>query len=417
MRVHFLDKIKYELNKRNPYQYFYQFWKYNTLFEHKDLERSIQKVYQAHKRLQHYMVEENGQYHYKSTHFETIYFNYTTHNKDLEKEVDHFMTNYSNDYIIKSKEAPFILVNINNSNNSLLLFLHNHIYYDGFTGHQMVKHFWDCYENKAIDSVEDEWLDDQQMLEKLKTQNKNFNSLYYFQALAKHAFRSSKITGNKNVIKKIYQQDQPSKVLFKHLYIQKDQFEKYHNKYSSNTIICAILSDLFLSKKGHQTDNHIAISIPWNIRERENTNLGNCVSSISVKLHKKQSTEDKCEIIHQAVDTFKELHYSRASYHLSCVITKNKVKEELLKPFIKISQKHHCYISNHGRLTSVEQHPNLVSSGGFNYPLQEQYGLVFTITPNKDEYCIGIASSDQIFTQEELENFKFKKQASPIKCN
>lgn len=44
--------------------------------------------------------------------------------------------------------------------------------------------------------------------------------------------------------------------------------------------------------------------------------------------------------------------------------------------------------------------------GSFNFPLQKNFGLIFTIVPYKESFSIGIAYAESYFTDEEIREFK-----------
>ncbi|QZT37507.1 hypothetical protein K5X82_01115 [Halosquirtibacter xylanolyticus] len=403
MKINFLDKIKFEINKRDSYQYFYQYWHYKNNLDGSKLQEALKQIYSHYPKLNKKLKIIDDDYMYNDHKFSSFYHELKPSKESMDESIQHFLSMQVNEYISSSNEAPLILVHITTKSQSTLLFLHNHIYYDGHSALALTEQLWNIIDEKQVESPPYD-VSDAEILDSLshKTILKKVNFPF---CLAKHLIRSMKFSKKEKSIEKIYTKAS-TKVNYHSFYIRREKLGAESQDYSNNTKLVALISEQLIEMKGHLTAHQCIISIPQNIRNKKLDLFGNAVNSISIEVDKHMNLSKKMETIHQTIHKYKSPNYIKASYLLSTILTKNKKDKELLSPFVKLSKKHHCYISNHGKSDKLLQNPDLIRNGAFNYPLQEYYGLIFTLSYTKEHFCIGIASSDQIFIRKELHDFE-----------
>ncbi|MDC1107331.1 hypothetical protein OAT16_11525 [Prolixibacteraceae bacterium] len=403
MSINFLDKVKFEINKKDPYQYFYQYWHYDIKLDGKKLEKALLKIYKLYHKLNTKLIFHEDKYTYKKHDFTTIYHEIENSDNDHETYLHLFLSKQVNNYISNSDEAPIILIHIISNSTSTLLFLHNHIYYDGHSATKLTEQFWSLTEKKEVIKMPEN-ISDNEILDHLNVSNILTKLTFPFY-LSKHILRSQRFTSKNKKVYKLYTKSS-SKINYHSFFIEKRHLSNDNNIYSTNTKLVALIADQLIQMKGAQTNQQCIISIPQNIRDSKLDILGNAVNGISIHLSQQMSIEQKKEEIHKTVERYKTRSYIKAAYLLSTLLTKNKKNKKLLSPFKNLSKNHHCYISNHGKSEILLQNPNLKANGSFNYPLQEHYGLIFTITYNVKQVCLGIASSEQFFSKQDLLHFE-----------
>lgn len=403
--VNILDKVKYELNKRNSPQYFFTFSTYEGEIEENKLKEAFQKLYDNNEKLNSKLHFDGKNYHYNLLKFEQ-----TFHCLEADETITpaEFVEKQAKTYITMSKEAPVLLILLKGKTSYSLLFLHNHIYYDGTTAY-LLQHHLISYYNGEEPFPNLLPLSDLKAIESRKKQIHSFSKAKYGLALLRHLCSSLRYSSSLNKVVKIYQRENKSKVFFHYFTIPHPK-GKSNNLKSTNTIVCSFIAKTFLALKGKQTAQEISIAIPSNFRDEALMNrLGNLVYSISVKLKNEMSLIGMQEKIQKKTALMKR-YREIAAYQLLHTLASAKVGHQLITVFSKISKKHHCYITNLGdyskRFTSAIGQSKLLTSGGFNFPIQEDYGLVFTVVPHGDKIGVGIASSSLVFSKEELQTFE-----------
>lgn len=402
--VNVLDKVKYELNTKNPHQYFYTFLTYTGTIDTERLQSSFERLYSLNEKLNKKLYFDGCDYEYKQYAYKDSFYQINCiNNEDYTPEL--LIESRAKEYIERSEEAPIILILLKKPESYSLVFCHNHIFYDGTTAYAITNQLVSLYNGRNLESPLRTCSDGDAIKERIKL-IPNFKYIQYYKAIVKHIWSSLKYTSSFNEIKKIYKNKPINDVHFYSLTIPNPR-NSSNIKYSTNTIICAHIADAFLKVKGKLTDQTVSLAIPSNFRNENQFNIcGNLVNSISVKLTGSMSLSKSCEVIQNKTGLFKNNYREIAAYRLLNVLAGNKKGESLIATFRKISKKHHFYVTNLG---DISQRCNisfadceLVDVGGFNFPIQEDYGLIFTVVPFNNVVKIGIATSSDILSEKDV---------------
>lgn len=406
--VNILDKVKYELNAKNPHQYFYTFLTFSGTIDIPKMQLSFHKLYQLNEKLNYKLTFDGDKYEYKPSTYPNCFYQIDyLENEEFNPHL--LIEKRASDYIECSHQAPVILLVVKKSASFCLVFLHNHIFYDGTTAYNVQNQLMSLYNDVVISLPHRVCSDDEAIIERIKS-IPNFNQVKYCTQIIKHVWSSLKYTSSFNRIIKIYKNKPVNDVRFYHITIPNPK-NSAKKGYSTNTMICAHIANAFLQVKGDQTGHTVSMAIPSNFRsEIQSAIWGNLVNSISVKVTKKISLNRSYEVIQRKTGLFKNYYREIAAYKLLNILAKKKKGESLIKTFRQISKKHHFYVTNLGdfsqryniSLTNCE----IIDLGGFNFPIQEDYGLIFTVVPFGDVVKIGIATSSDILSDGDVNRMR-----------
>lgn len=400
--VNVLDKLKFELNKYNK-QYFFAYYCFNGDINVDLFRQSVEKIYELNPKLNYILGRENNEYEYSQSSFKD-YFHCINDLSNIS--ITHLIEDKIDDCIKISNFAPLVLLLAKEGDKNVLVLAHNHIYYDGSSAYAIFNQIISFYNGCEIKSLKT--ISDNEALKIKFKQNTILNRSIKFITLIKNAISSLIYLSSYNKISKIYNEKEiDERVCYKSFSC--DLLNK-RDKYSNNTEICAAIAKAYLSIKGNRVNNTVSISVPSNFRNRDQMHiLGNLVYSISIKLHN-TSIEKMRRLINKKIKSFKKIYMQWASYKLFYTLSKIKSSDGLVDAFRKQSNKHHFYISNFGNFdlnyNKFFKNCYLDTAGGFNFPLQKNFGLIFTIVPYKESFSIGIAYAESYFTDEKIKEFK-----------
>lgn len=411
--INYLDKVKYELNKVNSPQYFFIFWQLKANINHELIYKAFNKSLKMVDKL-NYVLEENGELIYKPKNYKNNCILEETE-KPLQEELIEFLENRSFDVIEKSESAPIILVHLRNRNrsSSILLLMVNHIFADAgsaYSFYELLVRIYNAYisENKVnvkkLISVSDNEIIN------IFTKNCNLYEIkeFNYQLEEIKKFRLN-YKSDENIIKKIYfEQNKNKKIYFLYKIVEYKNIKNKNNRV--NSVISAGIIKAFLQQKSGQINQTVSVAMPANIRGKKKNLFGNFVNSISIKVANPKNIQEIISVVENSIDEFKRPYRPIASYALTAMLSSEMSSSELHDLFRVSSLKHHFYISNYGKY-NYNNDPDLqiidstvLSAGGFNFPLQAHFGLVFTLVPFNDAMGIGVAFSPLVAEKEEMED-------------
>jgi len=408
--VNFLDVVKYKLQELNAPQYFFQFWQFIGDIKHNNVQEAFSKTYAQIEKTGFEFVKAAEKMGYQSKQY-TNNCIYEKTSQSCNETLVQLMEERSVDIVKKSNFAPVVLVHIENGNSHVFLLMINHIFADGGSGYlffeYLVKNYNALVCNKNITLPQIKTIGDDEFLKQIKAGYSLTDKIKYFLQLIKQIKDGLYHKSKKNIIRKIYNEQKAcSKVHYSFTTIKKSDINV--KGYSSNTILGSAIIKAFLELKGEKINNTVSVAVPVNVRNTDQKIFGNYVSSISIKVENSTDMPQILQTFQKRIDEFKNPYRPVASYALAAMLGKKKSPEELLDIFRTLSSKHHFYISNYGRYNhSNDTSLNIsdcefITSGGFNFPLQANYGLIFTLVPYNDEIGLSISTSPLIADKIEI---------------
>lgn len=405
--VNLLDKVKYGLNQRNKGQYFFTYYSFNGFFDIGRFEQALFQVYQSNPKLRHKLILSDGKYKYSPCDEFKHVFNIVESDPFGFKNPNAVIEEYAMKYISQSKEAPLIALLMNADNQTLLVLLHNHIYYDGSSAYALFNQLI-CYYNGNQSEVLNT-ISDRDALNLKLLNIDTFLNIQKVTSIVSHLCRSVLYLSSINTVKKVFKKDSHKKVCYRSIILPLNPSSEF---FTSNSAICAAIAKAFLAVKGEHTNQSVSISIPANFRNNDQQAVfGNLVYSFSVKL-KNSEVKSMAEVMNHKSVLFRNSFRQWAAYKLFYKLTHQKSMEEIIKMFSKISNKHHFYVTNLGDFSKKYfcffNGCSLQSACGFNFPVQENYGLIFTIVSYGNFFSVGISYADNYFDDHEIEMFKYE---------
>lgn len=402
--INLLDKVKYELNQRDQFQYFFTYYIVDGQLDSNRLEEAVHEVYKANYKLNQRLIWSAGRYKYVPYDFKLVFHVMEASDEEVDNPAT-WLENQATSCIRSSDEAPLIVQLIRSENRTLLILLHHHIYYDGSSAYALFNQLIGFYNGERPELLTT--LDDRDVLKNKIPKRDSFSAVRKCFFVASHLMKSIYYLSSLNAVRKIYKHNSFDKVCYRSLTLP---LQSKSDVYSSNSAICAAIAKAFLAIKGDLTDQAVSIAIPANFRNANQQSLfGNLVYSISVKLEN-EDVNTMAQVVNRKTALFKNPYREWAAYQLFYKLTDRKSKNELINTFAKISNKHHFYVTNLGdfqkKYTSFFKACRLRSAGGFNFPIQENYGLIFTIVPYGEAFSLGLSFDERLFTDKEIERFE-----------
>lgn len=402
--INLLDKVKYELNQRDRFQYFFTYYIIDGRPDSNRLEEAVHEVYNANHKLNQRLIWSGGRYKYWAYDFKLVFHVMEASDEEVDNPAV-WLENRATNCIQSSEEAPLIVQLIRSENRALLILLHNHIYYDGSSAYALFNQLIGFYNGDRPEKLITIY--DRKVLKDKIPKGDSFSVVRKCFFVANHLMKSIYYLSSLNAVRKIYKHNSFDKVCYRSLTLP---LQSKSDVYSSNSAICAAIAKAFLAIKGELTDQAVSIAIPANFRNaNQQSLLGNLVYSISVKLEN-ADINAMAQVVNRKTALFKNRYREWAAYQLFYKLTDRKSKKDLIKTFAKISNKHHFYVTNLGdfrkKYSCFFKECGLRSAGGFNFPIQENYGLIFTIVPHGEAFSLGLAFAERLFTDKEFERFK-----------
>ncbi|MDC5721979.1 hypothetical protein OPW41_11580 [Vibrio europaeus] len=134
--VNFLDKVKFEINKRNHPQYFMQFWQWEGQLDSLRLQQALDKVYQQLPKLCHRLMDEEASYRYVPCQYDNTFV--IRQARESAIETLKAVLGAELDLIVgQSGNAPVIMLKIDTPDGAgtLLCLLFNHVFCDAPSGY------------------------------------------------------------------------------------------------------------------------------------------------------------------------------------------------------------------------------------------------------------------------------------------
>jgi len=410
--INILDIVKYKLNQINASQYFFQFWEFKGNIDNSLLAKAVEQTYNNIPKCAYKLYENNDGFEYKSYTYSNTFVSVETDNS-LVDEVENILKNKSKSIIKNAEDAPIIVVSIANIKEQkfTVLLMVNHIIADASSGYMflntLVKVYNSLLKNEDISIERAKLSTDDEYIKELKSDFSIKDKFNFIGQLISHIKSSLYYKSDKNIITKIYsEQTYNNEVNYSYITIDKTDFASLD--YSKNTILCAAIHKAFLDLKGKEVNNTVSSAIPINTRSSKTNYFGNFVTSISIKTNAAMSFKETLEQVHSKTVAFKNRLRRIAAYKVTALLAKKNNGSQLLDVFRGLSLKHHFYISNFGDFKML--YPNtsyfadcvLQNSGGFNFPLQANYGLIFTLVPSANKIGVSIAASSLVLSIEEI---------------
>ena len=412
--VNFLDKLKFEIAKVNNPQYFFQFWKLTGNIDDHVLESAFNAVYDTIPKLNTMLVFQDEEYQYQQQAYQ---LNFMTMNTSVSL-IEYLQGVLEQDLqaIVKnSKEAPIILLKIQNTvqNRFVICLMVNHMFCDATSAYL----FFECLTNRynaqsglkntPFEPIEPP-VDDAAFMQRDFThkEQEQFN-----EALSQHSKKSAHFFSADNVVKKIYTENNTNAVFFDYFHLPLISLNKPDN-INVNSIISAMIAKAYLTLKGHLTGQTVSMSISANARAKGSRIFGNYVSAISVQLQN-DHLEILAEKFQRQITDFNHNPQRIMASYSSLVSTFKDIKAgSIMDGCRAFSSKYHFYISNYGAYNPENKNASyfprcqLQIAGGFNFPLQAHYGLIFVLVPFNNSIGISIACSPMVFSKKEIYQFK-----------
>ncbi|MDA3781452.1 MAG: acyltransferase [Bacteroidales bacterium] len=410
--INILDILKYKLNQINASQYFFQFWTFKGDIDNSLLVNAFEHTCNNIPKCAYKLFENNGKFEYKVHKYLNTFVSVETDNS-LVKEVENILKYKSKSIIKNSEDAPIIVVRItsNKDQTSAILLMVNHIMADASSGYIFFNTLVNVYnslsKNEKFSTENVEHCTDDEYIKELYSAYSIKDKFNYIGQLLSHIKSSLYYKSDKNIITKIYsEQSSNDEVNYSYITIDKSDFGNFD--YSKNTIFCAAIHKAFLDLKGENVNNIVSSAIPINTRSSKTNYFGNFVTSISIKTNAGMSFIETLDEVHSKTVAFKNRLRRIAAYKITTLLAKKNNGSQLLDFFRGLSSKHHFYISNFGDFNML--YPNtsyfsdcaLQNTGGFNFPLQANYGLIFTLVPSGNKIGLSIAASSLVLPTEEI---------------
>ena len=406
--VNFLDKVKFEINKRNHPQYFIQFWQWEGQLDSLRLQQALDKVYQQLPKLCHRLMDEEASYRYVPCQYDNTFVIRQARKSAIEtlKAV----LGAELDLIVgQSANAPVIMLKIDTPDGAgtLLCLLFNHVFCDGPSGYLIKELLVSNYNGmqsdlpSVIKSISDEEFIGQQI---------NDRELFNKQ-LEDYQSQSRAYLSDANSVHLFYREGDSNTVNFDYFEIDTDHIVRTPG-ISLNSLVSTAIAKSILALKASTLKGSISVSVTANVRQEESKLLGNYVSAIPVKLDD-SDMRLMSQAFQQQIDRVtmapQRMLLSYANFARGFA---QASPQQLMEGFRLISTKSNCYISNFGHYNRNDNEAltfsgtQLVKAGGFNFPLQGHYGLILTLVPYGDRVGLGIAASDLVLNANDLEQFK-----------
>lgn len=411
--VNFLDKLKLELSQVNSPQYFFQFWEFSGSVNEQALETSLQQSYADIPKLSEALIYSDGGYQYHPHDYMHTFICRRAAGHLMET-LQNILENELQSIVKKSEYAPFILVKIEDeeAGRFIILQMVNHVFCDATSAYlffeSLIHHYQVCTRLacKAFQPILSP-VDDKDFVSLVSGQQQHLLD----EAKALQEQSSKSFFSAANVVHKIYKESTQNDVFFDYFSLPLRRLKPVDNT-SVNSQVSALIAKAFLSLKGKDTQQQASISIAANVRPKGNRMFGNFVSAIPIQLNN-GVWEDLAMDFQQQISDFKR-NPQRLNASYSSLVTSfdSLVQNDILEVMRHVSLKYHFYISNYGLYRpcgkALDLFPgcSLVQAGGFNFPLQAHYGLIFTLVPFNDCVGISVACSPTVFSKKEIKLLK-----------
>ncbi len=415
--VNFLDKLKFEIAKVNKPQYFFQFWELTGNVDDHVLESAFNAVYDTIPKLNAMLVFQDEEYRYKQQVYQLNFITMNT-SVSLIEYLQEVLEQDLQAIVKNSKDAPVILLKIENTaqNRFVICLMINHVFCDATSAYL----FFECLMNRynaqfgqktiPFQPIETP-VDDSAFISNVQRNFTHKEQEQFNEALSQHSKKSAHFFSAANVVKKIYTENRNNAVLYHYFHLPLTSLSKTDN-ISVNSMISAMIAKAFMTLKGHLTEQKVSMSISANARAKGSRIFGNFVSAIPVQLQN-DHLEILAEKFQQQITDFSNNPQRIITSYSSLVNTFKDVKtEDIMDGCRAFSSKYHFYISNYGAYNPENKnerylpHCQLQTAGGFNFPLQAHYGLIFVLVPFNNSVGISIACSPTVFSKKEIEQFK-----------
>lgn len=406
--VNFLDKVKFELDKYNSPQYFIQFWQLKGKLENQRLQQAFNDLYQQLPKLSQRLMYENGNYHYRPDSYQNTFI--TKETNDCTIDTLKIMLQQNLETIVhQANNAPVIAIKIEqpSDGSTLLCLLFNHVFCDAPSGYLIKELLVANYNGTKSDIPETVTsLSDEEFITQKAPDSATFNT-----SLEEYRSLSASYLSEANQVNLFYQENASNTVNFEFCLLNTKRLIRDKGT-SLNSLISSAIAKAVLELKADILKGSISLSITTNIRDNSDTLFGNYVSAIPVKLEQ-ADMRTMTTTFQQHITGFTSvpqralLSYASLAYGFS-----EATPQQIIDGFRLISSKSNAYISNFGPYNRNQDQQltfndtKLIVAGGFNFPLQGNYGLIFTLVPCGNKLGLGIAASPSIFSSDDLEKFK-----------
>ncbi|WP_019615411.1 hypothetical protein [Psychromonas ossibalaenae] len=415
--VNFLDKLKFETAKFNNPQYFFQFWQFSGEIDDVLLQSALKLSYASIPKLNTKLTFTQGDYHYIEQSFANNFVTFNT-SGELSCELQKILEKDLFSIVHSSCAAPFILLKIQDTTQErfLICLMINHIYCDAGSAYlfmECLTGFYNalCSEQGKPSPTVEKPVDDADFVADGLSRLTGAEKIMFADACVEQAESGAHFFSQANEVKKIYSESAGNEVLYDYFHLPLSALNKPQNC-SLNSVVSALITGTFLELKGDKTGQAASISVSANVRAKGCRLFGNYVTAIPIQLRSSHQDSLLTQFQQQMSSFKKNPTALLASYHRLAALFKQIKAQDIMAGFRAMSLKYHFYISNYGAYNPLHNDElsfsncRLETAGGFNFPLQAHYGLIFTLVPFNKSIGISIACSPSVFSKKEMQQFK-----------